>query len=125
MEKIRLLEEAMNMLEVVEGTWAVQNLRNQVPTIIEHIVKDSLGESNGGWVDESIRLLRPRCREDSFAYGEEMLRTYTQIMNVYDHIAKNAKYKTLDMTKFRDSIRFYARYLNMFVRVPCKENIIG
>lgn len=120
------LEEALNMLGVVDGDWAVQNLRNQVPTIIEHLVHESItGKSSGRWVEESIRLLRPRCKEDSIFYCKEMLRTYNQILNVYDHIAKNGRHKTMDMIRFRHDIATYARYAEMIGRKDCDEDNVG
>ncbi len=121
MTNIKLLEEAMSMLGVVEGTWAVQNLRDQIPAIIEHLVHESTGKHKGRWVEESIRLLRPRCREESILYGKEMLRVYAQVMNVYDHIRKNARHETYNMKRFRDFVGFYARYLNLLGRDSCGE----
>ena len=125
MANIKLLEEAMSILGVMEGDWAVKNLRNQVPTIIEHLVHESTGKHEGNWVEQSVRLLRPRCREDSIFYCKEMLRTYNQIMHVYDHIAKNGKHETFNMKRFRYDIEVYARYLKLLGRGVCGEGAAG
>lgn len=120
------LEEALNLLGAVDGDWAVQNLRNQVPTIIEHLVQESVtGKSDGNWREQSVRLFRPRSREDSITYCKEMLRTYNQVLNVYDHIIKNGKHETLDMIRFRHDIATYARYSEMMGRIHCEEDIKG
>lgn len=118
------LEEALSILGAVDGDWAVQNLRNQVPTIIEHLVYESTnGKSDGNWREQSVRLLRPRCKEDSITYCKEMLRTYNQILNVYDHLVKTGKHETLDMARFRDDIAHFARFSEMMGRVYCAEEI--
>lgn len=111
MEKIGLLEEAIAILGDTSGEWAKNNLDGQLPNVIRYLVQDSMGKSNGTWMDTSIRVLTPKRREDILAHGKEIRGIYSRVLLAIDYIIRNGGKETLYIAKFKGRLKEYMRCL--------------
>ncbi len=111
MEQTELLVKAMDMIDVplhLAGNGR-RNLKERLPEIVEHLVLESLGTQGNSWVEESVRLLRPTCYEDSPLYRDNMAQVYVNVGEIYDFIMSKGGKETENTRRFRGYVWMYQK----------------
>jgi hypothetical protein len=111
MEEAELREKAMGILKIPTIPINGRSLKDRLPEIVEHLVNESFGKSEGKWLEHSARVLSPRHMGHSTLYAEEIAKAIANMTEIYEYVKSNGRKETPDMVKFYDYLRSYKRIL--------------